>query len=272
MLDEGILSEEEGIIWLGRKGEEAFGRKNFLELFSVFTSPPLFAVRHGRQELGFVDETTFLSRREGPRVLLLGGRAWRVAHLDWSRKVAHVEAAEAEGRSRWRGSGSPLGFALCQTMCSLLAGEATDRRWSRRATERLAGLREEHAWVHEGGSALLSRLPSVVEWWTFGGTRTNATLAGELYRLCGGRVDHDALTIVVEATQDMAMVEKAVRELGLQDPASMMPSVDEAALDGLKFSRCLPAALGLMTVASRLRDEPAIRAVLCQPMRVVSGA
>jgi ATP-dependent Lhr-like helicase len=44
MLAEGVLSEAEGILWLGRQGEEAFGRKNFLELFSVFTSPPLFVV------------------------------------------------------------------------------------------------------------------------------------------------------------------------------------------------------------------------------------
>src|SRR5262249_7351276 len=49
MLAERILSEDEGILWLGRTGEEEFGRKNFLELFSVFTSPPLFVVRHGRQ-------------------------------------------------------------------------------------------------------------------------------------------------------------------------------------------------------------------------------
>ncbi len=60
VLAAGILSEEEGILWLGHKGEEKFGRKSFLELFSVFTSPPLFLVRHGRRELVFVDETTFL--------------------------------------------------------------------------------------------------------------------------------------------------------------------------------------------------------------------
>src|SRR5262249_35474117 len=52
MVTEKILSEDEGLLWLGRKGEKEFGRKNFLELFSVFTSPPLFVVRHGRQELG----------------------------------------------------------------------------------------------------------------------------------------------------------------------------------------------------------------------------
>ena len=271
MLAERILSEDEGLLWLGQKGEEEFGRKNFLELFSVFTSPPLFLVRHGRQELGFVDQTTFLSRREGPRVLLLGGRAWRVTHLDWPRRVAHVEATEEVGRSRWRGSGPTLGFRLCQAMRHLLAGEADSPRLSRRARARLAELRDEHAWVQAEGPSLLSRPPAGAEWWTFAGTRANATLAGELSRLCGGRVDYDALTVTVEGAESVAAVQEAVRRLAGMDVSAMEPEVEEAALEGLKFSRCLPKELALATLASRLRDEPAIRAVLGQPMQVVSG-
>ena len=40
MLDQEILWEEAGILWFGRRGEETYGRRNFLELLSVFTSPP----------------------------------------------------------------------------------------------------------------------------------------------------------------------------------------------------------------------------------------
>jgi ATP-dependent Lhr-like helicase len=271
MLAEGILSEDEGILWLGRKGEEEFGRRNFLELFSVFTSPPLFEVRHGRQELGFVDQTTFLSRQDGPRVLLLGGRAWRVTHLDWTRRIAHVEGTEETGRSRWRGTGPPLGFALCQAMRRLLVGEEVSPQWSRRAQARLAESREEYSWVRPEGPTLLSRPSSGVELWTFAGTRANAALAGELSRMCGGRVDHDALAITVERAEGLPSIERAVEELGLRDPSSMMPAIEEAALGGLKFSQCLPKELALATLASRLRDEPAVRAVLSQPMRVVIG-
>ena len=91
MLDHEILWSDEGILSFGQKGEEAYGRKNFLELFSVFLSPPLFSILHGRQELGFVDELTFLGKNDGPRILLLavelgsstisigsvGSRTWR---------------------------------------------------------------------------------------------------------------------------------------------------------------------------------------------------
>jgi ATP-dependent Lhr-like helicase len=270
MLGEGILYDEAGLLWLGHKGEEEFGRKNFLELFSVFTSPPLFVVRHGRQELGFVDETTFLSRQEGSRVLLLGGRAWRVTHLDWGRRVAHVEATEDAGRSRWRGAGATLGFRLCQAMRCLLAGRALSPRWSQRARSRLTELREEHGWVQAEGPSLRSRPPAGAEWWTFAGTRANATLASELSRTCGGNIDHEACSITIGGTEGFAAIERAVRELSTRDPASMTPSVEESALEGLKFSQCLPRGLALATLASRLRDDQAIRAVLAQPFQVVS--
>jgi ATP-dependent Lhr-like helicase len=157
-------------------------------------------------------------------------------------------------------------------MRRLLAGEEDSPRWSRRARARLEELREEYPWAHLEGPSLLSRPPAGAEWWTFAGTRANATLAGEVFRLCGGRVDHDALAITVEGAEGVAAVEEAVRRLGGMDVSAMEPQVEEAALEGLKFSQCLPKELALAMLASRLRDEPAIRAVLSQPVRVVSGA
>jgi ATP-dependent Lhr-like helicase len=218
-----------------------------------------------------VDQTTFMSRREGLRVLLLGGRAWRVTHLDWGRRVAHVEASDETGRSRWRGTGPTLGFALCQAMRLLLAGEEVSPRWSRRARTRLEELREQHSFVHPEGPTLLSRSPGEVEWWTFAGTRGNATLAGELDGLCGGRVEHDALAVTVEGAEGLSDVTAAVRELSSRSPPSLTPAVEEAALEGLKFPQCLPRDLGLDVLASRMQDIPAARQVFAQPLRIVSG-
>ena len=42
MLRSEILWEDHGILGMGRKGENTYGRRNFLELFSVFVSPPTF--------------------------------------------------------------------------------------------------------------------------------------------------------------------------------------------------------------------------------------
>ena len=271
ILAEGILFEEEGLLWFGRKGEEEFGRKNFMELFSVFTSPPLFLVRHGRQEVGFVDQTTFMSRREGPRVLLLSGRSWRVTNLDWGRRIAHVEETDETGRSRWRGTGPSLGLALCQAMRRVLVGEKPSPQWSRRAQSRLEEMREEHSFLHAEGPTLLIRHLCGAEWWTFAGTQANATLAGELSRRCNRPVEHDALAVTIDGVEGLSTIEGAVRELSLRDPSSMAPLIEDAAVDGLKFSQCLPKELALATVASRLRDVTAVGAVLSQRSHVVSS-
>jgi ATP-dependent Lhr-like helicase len=69
----------------------------------------------------------------------------------------------------------------------------------------------------------------------------------------------------------VATVERAVLRLADADAAGMEPQVDGTALDGLKFSGCLPRELALTTLAARLRDEPAIRSALSQPTRVVGG-
>ncbi|MFM8223441.1 MAG: ATP-dependent helicase, partial [Planctomycetaceae bacterium] len=135
MLSTGVLWEEQGILGMGRTGEETFGRRNFMELLSVFLSPPLFTVLHGRDEIGFVDELTFHAKSAGPRVLLLGGRAWLVTYVDWGRKVAFVEPSEHRGLSRWQGDCRSLSYRVCQAIRTILAGEDERPWWSNRARE-----------------------------------------------------------------------------------------------------------------------------------------
>src|SRR3954467_10473548 len=117
MIDRQALWSEGGVRWLGRDGQDAYCRKNFLDLLSVLTAPPLFVVLHGRHELGSVDETTFLGRRaDGPPILLLAVRAWRGGALAGKRRRAHVEPAADAGRSRWRGGGQLLGHDVCRAI------------------------------------------------------------------------------------------------------------------------------------------------------------
>jgi ATP-dependent Lhr-like helicase len=56
MLDARIIWSDDGILSFAPEGEASFGRKNFMELLSVFTSAPLFRVVAGQKELGSVHE------------------------------------------------------------------------------------------------------------------------------------------------------------------------------------------------------------------------
>jgi ATP-dependent Lhr-like helicase len=50
----------------------------------------------------------------------------------------------------------------------------------------------------------------------------------------------------------------------------ILPRVNEEALDGLKFSECLPAEVATEVVRSRIADEQGIADVLGRPTKVVS--
>src|SRR5207253_2661489 len=137
------------------------------DLLSVFTSPPLFKVRCGRKELGLVHESTFFSRDEGPATLVLAGRCWKTTHLDWRRRVAHVEPTDRRGRSRWLGEGQFLSHRVCQSVREVLAGDLPESSWSQRTVSRLGAVRDEFPWVRTDSTALVRDPKGEVRWWTF---------------------------------------------------------------------------------------------------------
>jgi ATP-dependent Lhr-like helicase len=269
MAGHGMLWEEEGIFGIGQKGEETYGRRHFMELLSVFLSPPLFAVLHGRQELGFVDELTFLCKQEGHRVLLLGGRAWHVTHIDWQRKVAHVEVSQARGRTRWKGQGQGLSFRLCQAIKRVLAEDEAGPWWSQRARTQIEEVRGNFPWVTAEGTAVVAENGSVT-WWTFAGQKANAALVPALAGLTHVATTSDNLMIEFERALPLKTVQQAIVELGSRDPGTLLPAVSPEALEGMKFSACLPPALGVHVLGVRNRDPMAVEHALQAPLRLVS--
>jgi ATP-dependent Lhr-like helicase len=237
----------------------------------VFLSPPLFAVLHGRREVGFVDELTFLGKHEGPRVLLLGGRAWRVTHIDWQRKVAHVEASEDRGRTRWKGECRGFSFQLCQAIKRVLSGDDHRDPWSRRATEQMSKVRQDYVWLCENSTVVVTGPNETVRWWTFAGAGANAALADALAQLMHSRVEHDSFTLSFESHLPTNDIEHALAQLRDQDVREMLPEVDERAVEGLKFSECLPPAFATMMLQRRSCDPAGAREVLGQRIRFVSA-
>ncbi|MFM9959989.1 MAG: DEAD/DEAH box helicase [Planctomycetaceae bacterium] len=271
MVGKEILWDDAGILWLGREGEATFGRRNFMELFSVFMSPPLFSVLHGRQELGYVDETTFLGKQDGPRVLLLGGRSWLVNHIDWQRRNAFVEATDQKGRSRWKGEGGGVGYRLVQAIQRVLASDENAECWSRRAQELISITRLEFPWLEHDSTTALVDTDGRLVWWTFAGNRANATLANEIAQVTASRVEHDSFSLTFESTTQFPELRKALDELRKKAVEEMRSVVDDRAIEGLKFSECLPITFAREMLEARLRDSAAIRETLALKLRNVAS-
>lgn len=260
MLGEGILFEDGGLLGLGEQGRALYGAKNFLELFSVFLAPPLFTVLHGQEELGQVHELTFRSTARGPVHLSLGGRSWRVRHVDWGARRAFVEPAELPGRSRWLGSGLPMGFEMAQAIRRVLLDGAEARFLSRRAREKLAELREEFAWVPREGMALrVDAEAGTSRWWTFAGDRYNSAAAAELARR-GVVGTGDALGVAVRSAA-VGLAEVAV-EVGRGLAGEGRTEAGRAAENEIevKFADCVPLEMrGRMAAARRAPETAAVR-------------
>jgi len=180
MLAGAILVEQEGLLGFGRRGERLYGRRHFLDLLSSFATPIQVAVRHGSVALGTVDPLS-LQRAEGvPCVLLLGGRSWRVARVDWPQRIAWVEPSGEPGKARWMASSRTLGFALCRGVRRILCTGAVGLPLSRRAQAQFQDLLAELPELDTDKPSIQHLGNGVFRWWTFAGGRANATLAALL--------------------------------------------------------------------------------------------
>jgi ATP-dependent Lhr-like helicase len=264
LLVSGILWSDNGILSFAPEGEAEYGRKNFLELLSVFTSPPLFRVLSGQKELGHVHESTFFKRQVGPVILVLAGRSWKTNYLDWKRRIAHVEPTDERGRSRWLGEGQFLSFRICQAIRRILATDSTDPSWSQRATAQMEEVRMECPWASLDSTSVVQHPSGEVHWWTFGGGVANTLISQHL--VPGQNAKADNLCIPFPTSMKLSDVESLV---GSRLTEEIRPTPDEAAIENLKFSECLPHQVAAEVFVARFNEPEALATICKEPRRVV---
>jgi ATP-dependent Lhr-like helicase len=265
LIEQGFVDREDGMLFIGHEAERRFGRRHFMGLMAVFTAPPEFTVLHGRNEIGRVDPVLLIDWVEGPRLLLLGGRSWRVTWTDWKRRRCFVEPAESGGRARWLTS-VPGGtsYELARAMRDVLLGADPPVTLTRRAAGTLAGLRSAAIGRARPGGTVISGSDDDLRWWTWAGYRANATLKATLSDLADESQRVDDLSIRLRPDLRSQTWSTAVKELRGH---LCLPEIDDKALAGLKFSDALPRHLAVATLATRLADLDHAAAVLAEPSR-----
>ena len=255
MLSRQILVQDGGILGMGPEGERLYGGKNYMDLLSVFDTPPIFTVFCGPRDLGAVHPLSFRRPDGEPAILSLGGRAWQVTHVDFKHKTAQVVPSEHFGRSRWLGESQPLRYDMCQAIRRILLGGGPKERWSRRAVAEIAQILEETNCVAQ--DALVVEVDGDkgrTTWWTFAGLLANSHLAGAFATL-GSRPDNLSITIN-QAVLPQDFPKQLEAELAGVEPARF----DQADLP--KFHECVPEQLLSQMQASRSSDPRAIEATM----------
>jgi ATP-dependent Lhr-like helicase len=251
LLSEDFLDVDSDLAFIGAQAERHFGRRHFMELLSAFTVEPEMTVLLGRVEIGSVSPLTVSTRLPAgePRTLMLAGRTWLVTAIDWRRRTIQVVEHAGAGRSRWSGGAPSVSYELTRAMRDVLLGHDPDVELSRRAGAALGRIRDERAADVDASGLVLQRHGNEQAWWTFAGTRANATLAAALERV---GVDARASAEGISMTTCDATT---LRDAGdVLDGGGVRADVDQAAVDGLKFSTALPPRLAIDTLAERGSD------------------
>lgn len=265
LLAEGFVDADGELLFVGPSAEAKFGHRHFSGLTAVFTAPPQFAVLAGRQEIGRCDPMLLTERLDGPRLLLLAGRSWKVTWIDWKRRRCQVEPVDGGGKARWTtppGTGDH--FEMTRASRDVLLGEDPPVALTQRATNALAEVRDDLVHAAHPGGTVIERRDDDVRWWTWAGYRANVTLAATLSEIVDGGQRFDDYSIRLRSDLTREMWAAATRDAAGQ---LCLPEVDERALSGLKFNEALPQRLAEATLARRLADLPSAGAVLGEPVR-----
>jgi ATP-dependent helicase Lhr and Lhr-like helicase len=256
------LDSEAGMLFIGPEAEQRFGRRNFMDLVSVFTANPEFTVIQGRHELGTVDPIVLTRKVAGPRIIVLAARSWEVTYIDWKRRRCYVEPSDISAKMRWTGDTAPLSFSLCRAVRDALIGAEPDVTISQRAVDALAKTKAEHRSEVSNSGLVLLREGDDVQWWTWAGARANATLIAGLPGIADSAQRPDNFRVRLRGVE---AAEKLTAALEAIEWNRVLPSVSPAAIAGLKFSEVLPSALAVATTAERLADQNGAQAVAAEP-------
>ncbi len=261
MLQHDYLFSAGGLLSMGGQAERVFGRKNFMELYAVFSSPVLYKVQTkagyiiGSLEQAFVDKLV-------PEMssFLLGGRAWTVDHINMEERSIRVIPAPRGKKPSWGGFAPQLlGFEICQRIAETIVADHTisylDSLTQSVLEEYRADLRpllQDTYGIQVEGNRLL--------WWTFAGGQINHTLKYGLQFHHDWKIIADNFRLKIEGDSvSLATVSLAIERMSHAE-FWQHPSTTRFIFEQLpdyrlsKFQRALPDDYALEMISSYLLD------------------
>jgi ATP-dependent Lhr-like helicase len=258
MLNRDIIADVGGRLVLGDEGQRLYGRRNFQELYAVFSVPRVLTVMHGPREVGAVDAWFVQQSDTWPLRFVLAGSAWEATAIDWKGGIIAAKPATEGGYPRWNGQPVMLSRPLCRAIREVLTTDTEDPSWSKRARTEIARARGEHEFLRDG-PAPMEDDGGELRWWTHAGGRANALLAALLRQELGEgvRANNFAVTFGKATGQSYAVVNEALRSIRAggvtwERARGLAPVGGKRRMS--KFQPCLPEELELDLVARIVFD------------------
>ena len=264
LVEAQILASVDGLLVLGDAGEERYGRRNFLALYSVFETPEEIKVLGTDRRVIGTLQTWFVQQvgQEPDFVFLLAGRAWQVRHLDLDQGEMIVAPAARGALPRWGGGGPLLGREIAEEMRSVLSVDDDYPFLTGRAQERLHAARLQWSDIVGAGPLPIRRDGRTWTLYTFVGDRINLLLGRALVMVLGCEASGDGFAVTLKSPAQHLLQEgdlvgalDEIREEGFFSDERVMTMVQTLRRGRLsKFQPLLPADLEARFLADRLFD------------------
>ena len=280
MLRRGFLFEAGGLLSLGDHAERVYGRRNFMELYAVFSTPQYYRVLTGSgKEIGALEQDFVDDLVADMTSFLLGGRAWLVSGINHQDRVVTVVPAPRGKKPSWGGFAPKLiGFEICQKVRRLLSSDDELPYLAGDAAAALASYRDDFRELLRRTGNTLQVDEHAVRWWTFAGGRINQTLRHALQQVGGWKIVADNFHLRIEGdglSQDA--VAKAIAEIAA-DAFWTDLSIWERIIAALppyrlsKFQPALPPRFQQEMIGRYLLDLDGTRAFLTGRQGAVGAA
>lgn len=256
------LFEASRLLSMGEKAELVYGRKNFMELYAVFSTPILYRVfTESKKEIGSLEQQFVDRLVDEMSSFLLGGRAWLVEHVNHEDKTVMVTEAPRGQKPSWGGfMPQLLGYEICQKVKMLLMDGAEIPYLEAAAMASMRAMRDDLGETLKRPGLAFQVDEDSVLWWTFAGGQINFTIKYGFEILGGWKVVADNFSLRVTgdgvthgAVQDCVL--KIVADGFWESPSytkEIRQRLPEYRLS--KFQQALPGAMASEMVGRYLLD------------------
>jgi ATP-dependent helicase Lhr and Lhr-like helicase len=262
MIKEDFLFQASGLLSMGDKAEKVFGRKNFMEIYAVFSSPQLYKVQTptgytiGSLKQLFVDKLV-----ADISSFLLSGKAWIVKHINHQERTVLVTPAPRGKKPSWGGFAPQiLSFKLCQQIAEILKSSENIPYIDNKTTPALDEYRFELQSLINSSETNIQIETARAQWWTFAGGQINHTLKYGLQFHHDWKITSDNFKLKIEgdsvgaATLSLAItkISEATFWENSNTQNFILSQLPEYRLS--KFQRALPAFYSLEIISNYLLD------------------
>lgn len=181
LLATDVLREVDHLLVMGEEGEQRFGGRHFLDLYSVFETLPDITVKTLDEQVIGTLQTEFVFKMQKQEfIFLLAGRAWQAVEVNLDRGFLKAKPVEGGKAPKWHGASGFLGREIVEGMRNVLLSDEQPSFLDDEGKEEIRALQREYRGILEHDRCPMTRLGRILRIHTFAGGRINATIAALL--------------------------------------------------------------------------------------------